>query len=1040
MASPKGPDASLAPSGEQTTPPASSTSLDGVTSKKQPPPETTESLWLRRLAILSFWAVVVFLGLPIWLKTTAIYRAELPLQDMTDWAEGKICQPVFPLRIAVEAPILPEDAQHILRATQHALDELNQFPAHHLRLLLADSPLLSNATQQVVSDGTSIRSNDKDVVLVVRLIPVETGATPRSHLQPYSPTLDVYYSASQIPPQSPDGQPLATFLAQELHGLFTEEQAQLAHLLSTHNTNSKSLSPETSAELEHQSAKTLKYAPSYHLTFSLFSPSYAPSAWDIETALRTYLNPLLESFSSISNFTVDTQVQLYATFSPSIRQPEYDEDLKAWTLRREDLSGFINAAEWPLSPSIGEGPTVNFILYVPDQTQSPLLVKENSGNSWMVPQWGGVHILNLQGESGTPPALTAEALAPAMHTFSNQLVSLFGLPNTPASLPLRISTLERVRAASLIYSASSTLGALAQVYRKLPSIPVPDNVAQSAHRTIAHLQQACAFLREGRFQSALEHARAAEVAAEKAFFERSMVGQVYFPDEHKVAVYLPLLGPVAVPLVMAALKELKSALKRTTVLHWHRDGTARLRCHSFVTCMAWYPAKSWSQYTSSFVAFLQGSACCGVAWTRKVTFPSCKLATPILKMPLSAQGIANVKGIIDQSVKDGAPGLVFSAVDKSGKTLVDHASGTIGVDLQEPMDKDNTIFWIASCTKLVTTVAVLQLVEQGKIPLDDADFVKKAVPEIKEKKVYADGVNAADQEKDVTVRMLLAHKAGFAYAFIDPRVQTPTGLEGVNGDKNDILNARLVNQPGTMWEYGINMDWAGIILERITGQTLGVYFAEHIFKPLGIPAEGASMFPTQDAQKNLAHLHQRDAEGHLKEREHLFSASLRQNTKEQQDKFFQSGGAGLFSKPKEYVKILAAILNEGKSPTTGESILKKETVDLLFENQIPNQPDFARNGPPPANPLLANAASELYPQPGNPPQGWAFGGFLTITPGPTGRGANTIWWMGLANCFWWMDREKGVAGMLASQALPNPDPKVIPAWFMAEKMIYDNLE
>jgi phosphatidylinositol glycan class S len=149
-----------------------------------------------------------------------------------------------------------------------------------------------------------------------------------------------------------------------------------------------------------------------------------------------------------------------------------------------------------------------------------------------------------------------------MYSFSEQLTSLFGLSQAPASLPVRISTLERVRAASLIMSTSSTLGALAQVYQKLPSIPVPDNVAQSTALSIVHLQQACNSLQEGRFHQALENARLAQVEAEKAFFERSMVGQVYFPDEHKVAVYLPLLGPVGVPLIMAALKELKSALKR----------------------------------------------------------------------------------------------------------------------------------------------------------------------------------------------------------------------------------------------------------------------------------------------------------------------------------------------------------------------------------------------------------------------------------------------------------------------------------------------
>ncbi|KAF2198082.1 GPI transamidase component PIG-S [Delitschia confertaspora ATCC 74209] len=547
--------------------------IKAAIAKKQPPPETSESVWTRRWVIFSFWAVAIFLGLPVWWKATAIYRAELPLQTMTDWADGKICKPVFPLRIAVEAPALPlQDAQHLVRTTQHALDDLNEFSAHHLRLMLAAAPF-ANASQETVgtTNDNTIEPfrvpRDKDIALSIRMLPVESGSTPRSELQQYSPALDVYYTPNQIPPPSSTSSPLATFIANELHKVFAEEQATLAHLLSTtstaHVSKIKSLSPEFSAELERQSTRAFKYAPTYHLTFSLFSPTSVPSDWEIESALQQYLTPLLESFSSISNFTVDTQVQLYATFSPSMRQPEFDAELNAWTLRKEDLSGFINAAEWPLSPSIGIGPTINFVLYVPDPSQSPLLVKENGGNSWLVPQWGGVRILNPTvsgGAPSTPAKLDKEALASAMHTFSDQLFSLLGVPQTPASLPLRLTTLTRVRAASLVFSASSTLSALARLYKALPSIPIPDTVAKSVDLTTAHLQLACNDLREGRFQGALENARVAEAEAEKAFFERSMVGQVYFPDEHKVAVYLPLLGPVAVPLVMAALKELKSFL------------------------------------------------------------------------------------------------------------------------------------------------------------------------------------------------------------------------------------------------------------------------------------------------------------------------------------------------------------------------------------------------------------------------------------------------------------------------------------------------
>lgn len=411
-------------------------------------------------------------------------------------------------------------------------------------------------------------------------------------------------------------------------------------------------------------------------------------------------------------------------------------------------------------------------------------------------------------------------------------------------------------------------------------------------------------------------------------------------------------------------------------------------------------------------------------------------------MPLSDQGVQGVKSLLDAVTSEGptgSPGLAFHAVDRTGKTLVEHQAGNLSIDSKQAID-ENTLFWIASCTKLVTALALLQLVEQGKIGLDDAEAIRKYAPEISKKQVYADGVNGADQQNPVTLRMLLSHTAGFGYSFFDPRVQTPRGLEGQTGDVNDILEARLVNQPGSMWEYGTNLDWAGIVLERITGQRLGDYFAEHIFAPLDIDNKGATMFPPASVQSNLATIHQRDPNsGEIKERDHVYGAALASDSTEKQDAFFQSGGAGLFAKPKEYVKILAAILNEGTSPTTGKQILKPETVQLFWENQIPNQPDFARGGPPPVDLTLVNPTPEFYPQPGNPPQGWTYAGFLTIEAGPSGRGANTIWWMGLANCFWWIDRERGVAGLLAGQVLPNGDPKIIPAWFMCEKTIYDNL-
>lgn len=496
--------------------------------KKEPPPESAENIRLRTWTIASFWVIVIIVGLPIWWKTTAIYRASLPLNQMMDWADGRACRPVFPLRISIEADSLQDhEAQHLLRTTQHALDDLNDFSAHHLRLQLSPP---SNASADVTGFSTGGVENE-EVALVIRVLP---GTNTSADLQPYSPILDIYYTPNQVPSSSSSSSSLANYIANTLRGLFAEEQAMIAYLLSTSSApperSPKALAPEVADSLAKWTTRSLKYSRTYHLTFSLFTPSATPSTWGIEAALEEHVKPLLDSFSAISNFTIDTQVQLYAT-------PGVSGDL----LKKEDLSGFINAAEWPLSPSIGGAPTVNFILYVGD------MEVEGGGKSWLIPQWGGVVIQS-----------DISDLRPAMLVFSNQLMSLLGAPES-GSLPLRLMTLIRVRSAGLLLKASGTMGSLARLTLALPSISIPKSVKDGVESTIDHLRKTCDGLggKEG-----LENARIAEEAAEKAFFEKSMVGQVYFPDEHKIAVYMPLLGPVGVPLVMGVVKEVKAWRKR----------------------------------------------------------------------------------------------------------------------------------------------------------------------------------------------------------------------------------------------------------------------------------------------------------------------------------------------------------------------------------------------------------------------------------------------------------------------------------------------
>lgn len=422
-----------------------------------------------------------------------------------------------------------------MRLTQHALDDHNDFSGHHLRLQLA--PKSGEVTPSPAADG------DSHVALTIKLTPGESNS---ASLNPHSAILDIAYPPNAVPSPSSSSSALATYIANELQSTFSEEQSIISYLLSTSSSSdarSQNISPEIAEQLSKRTTRSLRYAPTYHLTFSLFTAGAVPNTWDIKTAIDEYMKPMLDVLGPIHNFTIDTQVQLYAT-----------PGAQSQSLTKDDLASFINAAEWPLSPSIGGAPTVNFVIYAGDQNIA-LDSETGTSQSWTIPQWGTVYLLKLPEATGH---VAASTLKQPMLTFNGHLLSLLGAPQS-GSLPMRLHTLSRIRSADLLLRASSTLGSLARLSLALPSISIPRSVADGVASTMDHLQQACANLGG---PAGLLHARIAEEEAERAFFEKSMVGQLYFPDEHKIAVYLPLLGPVGVPLVMGLINELRGWIKR----------------------------------------------------------------------------------------------------------------------------------------------------------------------------------------------------------------------------------------------------------------------------------------------------------------------------------------------------------------------------------------------------------------------------------------------------------------------------------------------
>ncbi|KAI0164269.1 beta-lactamase family protein [Hypoxylon sp. FL1284] len=418
-------------------------------------------------------------------------------------------------------------------------------------------------------------------------------------------------------------------------------------------------------------------------------------------------------------------------------------------------------------------------------------------------------------------------------------------------------------------------------------------------------------------------------------------------------------------------------------------------------------------------------------------------------MAFSEEATAELRSIMEQSVSTSGktaaatvPGATCVVVGRDGTELFAHSAGqrTVGSSrAAEPMTPEH-IMWMASCTKVVAALACMQLVERGELALDDAAQVEALCPELRDIQVLRDDGPLEPKTKGITLRMLLTHTAGFGYSFFDEPLRDhgmPAGVDEFSGDVRDITGMPLRFQPGSGWKYGVGIDWAGIMLHRKTGTPLNEYIQTRVCGPLGL--RNVNMLPTPAMRERLATMHARRADGALAPRDHLQRAALVAAERGETGGFFHSGGAGLFAKPQEYARILAVLLNDGTCPTTGAKIVSKETVEEMFTNQIPQLPNFGRQGIPAAKPDLTNPLPDLYPIEGAPPQGWGLSFMLTGANPVTGRSAASAYWAGIANTYWWIDREQGVAGVVCAQVLPFADPAVTEMWWKLEAAAFKHL-
>ncbi|KAH7384003.1 beta-lactamase/transpeptidase-like protein [Pyrenochaeta sp. MPI-SDFR-AT-0127] len=352
------------------------------------------------------------------------------------------------------------------------------------------------------------------------------------------------------------------------------------------------------------------------------------------------------------------------------------------------------------------------------------------------------------------------------------------------------------------------------------------------------------------------------------------------------------------------------------------------------------------------------------------------------------------------------------------------AFGTIQLDPASPRVSTKTVMWIASCTKLPTTIAALQCVERGLFTLDDPADVDRLIPEWKDLEILAgwtDGgkPNLQPATAKITVRQLLTHTSGVGYDFMDPRLigwrqSRGEGPLSMRTPTTEGFRTPLLFEPGSGFAYGGGLDLAGLMIARANGCTLEAYMRKNIFDVLGMD-DTSFYIGHNDIGKRLMPITSRETpDGSL-----IDGYTEDAYLKPPLEPVDESGGAGLFGTAEDFLKLLKSILRNDAR------LLKPTSIDLMF---TPSITPSAQNSLDVALSIPAIASIMI---PGEPPLGtpdagkWShgLGGLLGLEGSEDGLKAGSLRWLGAPSLKWWIDREGGTCGFFATQLYPTGEAK-----------------
>ena len=340
-----------------------------------------------------------------------------------------------------------------------------------------------------------------------------------------------------------------------------------------------------------------------------------------------------------------------------------------------------------------------------------------------------------------------------------------------------------------------------------------------------------------------------------------------------------------------------------------------------------------------------------------------------------------------------------------------------------PPATTDTMFRIASMTKALTSVAALQLVEQGRLALDQT--VASVIPAFGALQLLegfdGDEPRLRDLSRQPTIQHLLTHTSGLSYWFSNVDLKKWHDLTGAPSPLTGLrkcLDTPFVAEPGERWEYGVNTAWLGLVVEAVTDQALDEYLAQHVFAPLGMT--DATFSPTDAQRERLMEIHDRTPDGGL----------VLSDIEIAEEPELAFGGEGAYGTAGDYMRFLRALLRGGE--LDGAQILEPDTVALMFTDHLEGVqlPEVMRS----AIPELTNDVPSLPFR-----QGWGLGLHLLLEDVPAMRKAGSGDWAGLFNSYYWVDPATGITATIFTQLLPFFDARMVETLLQFEQDVYAQL-